>query len=86
MSHVVDHVDEVQLNAYLDRDLEFADPDVRRAVGAHIADCSKCSALLKEVRRVYKTASQLLDVAAPPARPAPSFDEIVKRADRQSVV
>ncbi len=80
MSHVVDHVDEAQLHAYLDRDLEFADPAVRQAVGAHIADCSKCSALLKEVRQVYKAANQLLDVATPPARSGPSFEDIVKRA------
>ena len=85
MSHVVDHVNEAQLHAYLDRDLEFANPDIRNAVGAHIADCSKCSALLKEVRLVYKASNDLLDVTAPPARPTPSFKDIVKRAaDRQS--
>jgi hypothetical protein len=80
MSHVVDHVDETQLHAYLDRELEFADPEVRKAVGLHIADCSRCSNLLKEVRLVHQQAERLMDVANPASRPTPSFREIVRRA------
>ena len=80
MSHAVDHVDEAQLHAYLDRQLQFSDAEVRRAVGLHIADCSKCSALLKEVRRVHHGAHNILEVSEPSQRPAPSFQDIVERA------
>ncbi len=53
------HADETQLSAYLDKQLEYADSDKRRELGRHIADCSKCSKLLKEMRSIRTETEEL---------------------------
>ncbi len=75
------HADEAQLHAYLDREAEYADPNARKALGRHIADCSTCSALLKEVRQIHASSAKLLNVARPARRAMPSFDDVVRRAN-----
>jgi hypothetical protein len=74
------HADEAQITAYLDRQLEYADPENRRELGRHIADCGQCSKLLKELRRIRSEAEELLESTTPAAVAIPPFQEVVKRA------
>jgi hypothetical protein len=74
------HADEGQIHAYLDRQGEFADPVKRRELGKHIADCSACTRVLKEARRVRADAEELLRTTRVREVQAPPFAEIAARA------
>ena len=74
------HADETQLSAYLDKQLEYADSDRRRELGRHIADCSKCSKLLKEMRSIRTETEELLERTDTVSVAVPSFDAVVQRA------
>ncbi len=45
------HLDDLQLITYAAREAEFSDPQRRREVAFHIADCATCSKRLKEIHR-----------------------------------
>lgn len=59
------HVDDGQLNALLDGELEPADV---RAIEAHLASCALCAKRLEEAKQFLAEASSLLDVLEPPER------------------
>jgi hypothetical protein len=65
------HIDEGQIHAYLDRQLEFQDPLARERFEAHMAECSECAALLEEA-------------SVPDAVAVPPFDRVVTRAGKQA--
>ena len=73
------HADEAQLHAYLDQQGPYANPDRRRELGRHIADCSQCLKLLREVRAIRDQAQTIMDQSAPPAAPVPPFEQIEAR-------
>ncbi len=74
------HADEGQIHAYLDRQLEFADPERRREMGRHIADCGRCTKLLIEARRLRSGADAILTAAPVDEVKPPTFRDIVERA------
>ncbi|MEK6768528.1 MAG: zf-HC2 domain-containing protein [Gemmatimonadota bacterium] len=61
------HVDDGQLNALLDGELEPADA---REVEAHLASCILCGKRLEEAKQFLAESASLLDVLVPPERPA----------------
>ncbi|MBI1723431.1 MAG: zf-HC2 domain-containing protein [Gemmatimonadetes bacterium] len=61
------HVDDGQLNALLDGELEPADA---RAIETHLASCALCTKRLEEAKQFLAEASSLLDVLVPPERSA----------------
>jgi hypothetical protein len=74
------HVDEGQVHAYLDGQLEYADPAKRRELEHHIAECASCAALLEEARAVSERANALLRDASQAEPTVPPFEAIVERA------
>lgn len=78
------HADEGQIHAYLDRQGEFADPMKRRELGKHIADCSRCTRVLKEARRLRSEAEELLRTTRLREVQAPPFAEIAARAEARN--
>src|SRR5574341_802263 len=77
------HLDEGQLNAYLDGEGTEADGGGRSGVEAHLAECAACRARLEEERRVRDRARAILGAAGPASLTAPPFDLVVQRAARQ---
>lgn len=76
------HVDEGQIHAYLDRQLEFAETEARVRLEAHIAECAECATRLEENRRLHERASALLAASEPDGIEAPPFTAITGRANR----
>jgi anti-sigma factor RsiW len=64
------HVDDGQVHAYLDGELPQADA---WRFEAHVAECPACRGRLEEARALITRASELLALAAPPARDIPPF-------------
>lgn len=62
------HVDDGQLNAMLDGELDAAE---RQAVEAHLAACAECRARYAEARAFLAQAGDLLGYLDAPATPAP---------------
>jgi anti-sigma factor RsiW len=60
----MEHVDDGQLNALLDGELEAAEA---ATVRSHLEGCSACRSRFEEARRFLEEAGALLDVLAPPA-------------------
>jgi len=58
------HVDDGQLNAFLDGELS---PDEARTVEAHLASCAECRARFDEARAFLKESGELLDLLLPRA-------------------
>ncbi|MCH8939334.1 MAG: zf-HC2 domain-containing protein, partial [Gemmatimonadetes bacterium] len=54
------HVNEGQIHAYLDRQLEFADQAARERFETHVAECSDCTVLLEEARAIHARATGML--------------------------
>jgi hypothetical protein len=61
------HVDDGQLNALLDGELE---PGDAKAIEAHLASCAVCAKRLEEAKQFLAESASLLDVLVPPERPA----------------
>lgn len=61
------HVDDGQLNALLDGELE---PGDAKAIEAHLASCAVCAKRLDEAKQFLAESASLLDVLVPPERPA----------------
>jgi len=66
----ISHVDDGQLHAYLDGELPQAEA---WRLEAHLGECPACRGRLEEQRALIARASELLALAAPPARAAPPF-------------
>ena len=66
----ISHVDDGQLHAYLDGELPQAEA---WRLEAHLGECPACRGRLEEQRALIARASELLALAAPPARDAPPF-------------
>jgi len=62
------HVDDGQLHAYLDAELPQAEA---WRLEAHLGECPACRGRLEEQRALIARASELLALAAPPARDVP---------------
>ena len=74
------HVDDGQVHAYLDRQLEFADRAAREALEAHVAECPECAARLDEARTLHGRAAAILHNSEPVAVEPPPFEAVVDRA------
>ena len=64
----ISHVDDGQLHAYLDGELPQAEA---WRLEAHLGECPACRGRLEEQRALIARASELLALAAPPARTSP---------------
>lgn len=78
------HVNEGQIHAYLDRQLEFADQAARERFETHVAECSDCTVLLEEVRAIHTRATGMLGDSQPAVANMPSFEAVVTRASKGS--
>ena len=78
------HVNEGQIHAYLDRQLEFADQAAREGFETHVAECSDCTVLLEEVRAIHTRATGMLGDSQPAVADMPSFEAVVTRASKRS--
>ena len=78
------HVNEGQIHAYLDRQLEFADQAARERFETHVAECSDCTVLLEEVRAIHTRATGMLGDSQPAVADMPSFEAVVTRASKRS--
>ncbi len=75
------HVDEGKIHAYLDRQLEFAEPAAREALEAHVAECADCAALLDDARTLHAEATAVLRMSEPIAHDPPPFEVVTARAE-----
>ncbi|MCH8934143.1 MAG: zf-HC2 domain-containing protein [Gemmatimonadetes bacterium] len=78
------HVNEGQIHAYLDRQLEFADQADRERFETHVAECSDCTVLLEEARAIHARATGMLGDSRPAVADMPSFETVVTRASERS--
>ncbi len=78
------HIDEGQIHAYLDRQLEFAETEARERFEAHVGECAECAALLEQERSFHGRAAAVLQQSEPEFVEAPAFDDIVARATDRS--
>lgn len=78
------HIDEGQIHAYLDRQLEFAETATRERFEAHVGECAECAALLEQERSFHGRAAAVLQQSEPELVEAPAFDDIVARATDRS--
>ncbi len=78
------HVDEGQIHAYLDRQLEFAEAEARGRFEAHVSECAECAALVEQERSFHGRAAAVLQQGEPELVEAPAFDDIVARATNRS--
>lgn len=78
------HVNEGQIHAYLDRQLEFADQAARERFETHLAECSDCTVLLEEARAIHARATGMLGDSQPAVADMPSFETVVTRASKRS--
>ncbi|MCH7682125.1 MAG: zf-HC2 domain-containing protein [Gemmatimonadetes bacterium] len=78
------HVNEGQIHAYLDRQLEFADQAARERFETHVAECSDCTVLLEEARAIHARATGMLGDSRPAVADMPSFEAVVTRASKRS--
>ncbi len=78
------HVNEGQIHAYLDRQLEFADQAARERFETHVAECSDCTVLLEEARAIHARATGMLGDSRPAVADMPSFETVVTRASERS--
>ena len=78
------HVNEGQIHAYLDRQLEFADQAARERFETHVAECSDCTVLLEEARAIHARATGMLGDSRPAVADMPSFETVVTRASKRS--
>ncbi len=78
------HVNEGQIHAYLDRQLEFADQAARERFETHVAECSDCTVLLKEARGMHARATGMLGDSQPAVADMPLFEAVVTRASERS--
>jgi hypothetical protein len=74
------HVDEGQVHAYLDQQLEYAAPTKRQELEEHIATCPSCASLLEEAMALRQRANALLGDTGPAETAVPPFEAIVERA------
>lgn len=72
------HVDDGQLHAYLDGQLEAVTGDAATRIAEHIASCAACQARLEEEERVRAEAAVLLDATGPGGSDAaaPAFEAL----------
>ena len=77
------HVNEGQIHAYLDRQLEFADQAARERFETHVAECSDCTVLLEEARAIHARATGMLGDSRPAVADMPSFEAVVTRASER---
>ena len=75
------HVDEGKIHAYLDRQLEFAEPAAREALEAHVAKCADCAALLDDARTLHAEATAVLRMSEPITHDPPPFEVVTARAE-----
>ena len=78
------HIDEGQIHAYLDRQLEFAEAEARERLEAHVSECAQCAALVEQERSFHGRAAAVLQQSEPDLVEAPAFDDIVARATHRS--
>jgi hypothetical protein len=70
------HVDEGQLHAYLDGELESVQPGAVALLEAHVAECPVCAARLAQARHLRDTTSGILRAAEPARVQLRSFDRL----------
>ena len=78
------HIDEGQIHAYLDRQLEFAEAETRERLEAHVSECAQCAALVEQERSFHGRAAAVLQQSEPDLVETPAFDNIVARATDRS--
>lgn len=78
------HIDEGQIHAYLDHQLEFAEAEARERLEGHVSECAQCTALLEQERSFHGRAAAVLQQSEPDLVEAPAFDDIVARATHRS--
>lgn len=78
------HIDEGQIHAYLDHQLEFAEAEARERLEAHVSECAQCTALLEQEQSFHGRAAAVLQQSEPDLVEAPAFDDIVARATHRS--
>ncbi len=74
------HVDDGELNAYLDGELEAIAGAHSVDIEAHLAVCESCGIRLEKARRYRSAARSILRTADPRPGDAPPFEEILRRA------
>ena len=75
------HVDEGKIHAYLDRQLEFAEPAAREALETHVVECADCAALLDDARTLHAEATAVLRMSEPITQDPPPFEVVTARAE-----
>ncbi len=78
------HIDEGQIHAYLDRQLEFAEAEARERLERHVSECAQCAALVEQERSFHGRAAAVLQQSEPDLVETPAFDHIVARATNRS--
>jgi len=76
------HLDDGRLQAWLDRDRSGISEAEAVEIEDHVADCEVCAARLAELDEMSGRVRSLLAVAAPGGKPAPDFDDVVRRSRR----
>lgn len=74
------HVDDGQLHAYLDGELELLGPAETQAIEQHLDACAECRARLEEERRLRERAGLILRGSEAVELPVPAFETIAARA------
>lgn len=74
------HVDEGQLEAWIDRDRSGMSVAEAEAIAHHLESCVACSSLLAEVTRLRERASSILGGAHLDDRRIPDFEQVRARA------
>jgi hypothetical protein len=74
------HVDDAQLHAYLDGELETVAPGASPLVENHLAGCSACRARLSEVQQLRLATRGLLRETLPEVGAAPDLAALAERA------
>ena len=78
------HLDDAQLQAWLDRDRSGISQAEAAEVENHVGECEACAARLAELEATSTRARSLLAVAAPAAEGPPDFAEVVRRSRRRA--
>ncbi|MDH5803844.1 MAG: hypothetical protein OEZ54_01580 [Gemmatimonadota bacterium] len=76
------HVDEGQIQAYLDRQLEFADEAERKRLEYHLSRCLACTELLRESREISERSAAILNALPDQDFARPPFEDVVQLAER----
>ncbi|MBX6362626.1 MAG: TonB family protein [Gemmatimonadetes bacterium] len=74
------HVDDGQLHALLDGELDTADPEGAGAIEVHLAECAECRARLEAQQELHARIHGLISRSGPRDVAMPPFEELAAKA------